>query len=60
MSTGTIFNQPKTKVQLPEDLIKAINAGAEAYPIPEGKEYGYGTAGVRNPIPSCATAADDD
>ncbi|ETN44149.1 uncharacterized protein HMPREF1541_10699 [Cyphellophora europaea CBS 101466] len=45
MSTGTIFNQPKTAVQLPQELIDAINNGAEPYPIPEGKEYGYGTAG---------------
>ena len=47
MTTGTIFNQPKANVRLPEDLISAINAAAEPYPIPEGKEYGYGTAGVR-------------
>lgn len=46
MSTGTIFNQPKATVSLPEDLVEAINAGAGPYPIPDGKEYGYGTAGV--------------
>lgn len=46
MTTGTIFNQPKPAVHLSEDLIEAINKGAEPYPIPEGKEYGYGTAGV--------------
>lgn len=46
MTTGTLFNQPKAAVKLPEDLIAAINKGAEPYPIPEGKEYGYGTAGV--------------
>jgi hypothetical protein len=55
MSTGTIFNQPKAAVRLPNDLIEAINKAAEPFPIPEGKEYGYGTAGVRETLPSAIT-----
>lgn len=46
MSTGTLFNQPKAAVHLPGDLIEAINEAAQAFPIPQGREYGYGTAGV--------------
>lgn len=47
MSTGTLFNQPKAAVHLPAETIAAINSAAEPFPIPQGKEYGYGTAGFR-------------
>ena len=42
----SVFNQPKPVITLDKSLIDAINAGVQAYPIPEGRKYGYGTAGV--------------
>lgn len=47
MSGSTsVFNQPKPVVSLDQALLDAINAAAQPYPIPEGRAYGYGTAGV--------------
>ena len=42
----SIFNTPKPKVTLAEDLLGKIAAAAKPYPIPEGRKYEYGTAGV--------------
>lgn len=47
MSGSTsVFNQPKPVVKLEQALLDAINAGIAPYPIPDGRKYGYGTAGV--------------
>ena len=46
MSRGTIFNKERQFVTLPDSLKQGLSKGAEAYPIPEGKQYEYGTAGV--------------
>lgn len=47
MSGSTsVFNQPKPVVSLDQAQLEAINAGVQPYPIPEGRVYGYGTAGV--------------
>ena len=43
------FNHPKPFVRLPEKLSTAIVEAAKPYPIPEGRKYEYGTAGVRAP-----------
>ena len=43
------FNHPKPIVQLPEELSTGIIEAAKPYPIPEGRKYEYGTAGVRAP-----------
>lgn len=45
-SSTSVFNQPKPVVTLDSRLLDAITAGAEPYPIPEGRKYEYGTAGV--------------
>lgn len=42
----SVFNQPKPVVHLPRDLLDAIVKGVEPYPIPAGRKYEYGTAGV--------------
>ena len=42
----SVFNQPKPVVRLHADLLNAIAQGAEPYPIPSGRKYEYGTAGV--------------
>ncbi|KAK5938623.1 Phosphoacetylglucosamine Mutase [Knufia obscura] len=48
MSGSTsVFNQPKPVVKLEQALLDAINAGIAPYPIPDGRKYGYGTAGFR-------------
>lgn len=57
MSRGTLYNQPKQKVTLPEDLAQALVRNAEPYPIPQGKKYEYGTAGVCS-FPSMKDSAD--
>lgn len=47
MSGSTsVFNQPKPVVTLDPKLLEAITNAAEPYPIPEGRKYEYGTAGV--------------
>ena len=47
MSGNTsVFNQPKPVVTLDRALINSIDEGVKPYPIPEGRTYGYGTAGV--------------
>lgn len=47
MSGSTsVFNQPRPVVSLDKKLLDAINAGVQPYPIPDGRVYGYGTAGV--------------
>lgn len=46
MSRGTLYNQPKQKVSLPDELTQAVVKNAGRYPIPEGRKYEYGTAGV--------------
>lgn len=47
MSGSTsVFNQPKPVVKLDQGLLDGITAGIQPYPIPEGRNYGYGTAGV--------------
>lgn len=47
MSAATsVFNQPKPVVSLDPALLEAINSGIRPYPIPSGRVYGYGTAGV--------------
>lgn len=47
----SVFNQPKPVVHLHPDLLAAITKGAEPYPIPQGKKYQYGTAGVSRCLP---------
>lgn len=47
MSGSTsVFNQPKPVVTLDPSLLDAITAGVQPYPVPEGRKYEYGTAGV--------------
>lgn len=46
----SVFNQPKPKVYITKDLATRIIKAVEPYPIPEGRKYEYGTAGVRFPI----------
>ena len=46
MSRGTIFNKERQLVSLPDGLKQGLVQGCEPYPIPEGKHYEYGTAGV--------------
>ncbi len=46
MSRGIIFNQERQFVTLPDELKQALVQGAEPYPVPDGKQYEYGTAGV--------------
>lgn len=42
----SVFNQPKPKVFITKELTTKITAAVEPYPIPEGRIYEYGTAGV--------------
>lgn len=42
----SVFNQPKPKVYITKDLAARITKAVEPYPIPEGRKYEYGTAGV--------------
>lgn len=47
MSGSTsVFNQPKPVVTLESSLLDKITAGAQPYPLPDGRKFGYGTAGV--------------
>lgn len=51
MSGSTsVFNQPKPVVTLESNLLDAITAGAQPYPVPEGRKYEYGTAGVSSQL----------
>ena len=45
-SSTSVFNQPKPVVKLEQALLDSITTGVQPYPIPEGRKYGYGTAGV--------------
>ena len=45
-SSTSVFNQPKPVVKLDHALLDKIVSGVQPYPIPEGRVYGYGTAGV--------------
>jgi hypothetical protein len=40
------FNKPRPTISLPLALKKAIEDGAAPYPIPAGRKFEYGTAGV--------------
>jgi len=42
----SVFNQPKPKVFLTDELGQKIIAAAAPYPVPETVKYQYGTAGV--------------
>ena len=44
----SVFNQPKPKVFLTDELKTKITNAVNPYPIPEGRKYEYGTAGVRS------------
>lgn len=56
--TISVFNQPKPVVNLESSLLDAITAGVEPYPIPEGRKYEYGTAGVSTTLISCVDDTD--
>ena len=49
----SVFNQPKPKVYITKDLAARITEAVKPYPIPEGRKYEYGTAGVSITIISC-------
>lgn len=60
MSGSTsVFNQPKPVVTLDQATLDAINTGIKPYPIPDGRVYGYGTAGVRSSDPQSQTCLTD-
>jgi hypothetical protein len=40
------LNKPKPVVRLDKTLLNRITQGVEPYPIPEGRKFEYGTAGV--------------
>lgn len=42
----SIFNQPKPIVTIPDEVKDALVQNAAPYPLPEGKRFQYGTAGV--------------
>jgi hypothetical protein len=42
----SIFNQPKQMVTIPDEVKKALVQNAAPYPLPSGKKFQYGTAGV--------------
>jgi hypothetical protein len=58
MDRGTIFNKQLKYFPMDDEVKNALVQGAEAYPIPEGKIFEYGTAGVSSESSSASTAAD--
>ena len=42
----SVLNKPKPVIHLDNALLGRITKGVEPYPIPEGRKYEYGTAGV--------------
>jgi hypothetical protein len=42
----SIFNQPKPIVTIPDEVKNALVQNAAPYPLPAGKKFQYGTAGV--------------
>jgi hypothetical protein len=46
----SIFNQPKPVVTIPDEVKNALVRNAAPYPLPEGKRFQYGTAGVSSSI----------
>lgn len=42
----SVFNQPKPVVRLDKGILEDIAKGASLYPIPAGRKFEYGTAGV--------------
>jgi hypothetical protein len=42
----SIFNQPKPTVTVPDEVKNALVQGAAPFPLPAGKKFQYGTAGV--------------
>ncbi len=48
----SIFNQPKPIVTIADEVKSALVQNAAPYPLPEGKRFQYGTAGVSRIIMS--------
>jgi len=46
----SIFNQPKPVVAIADEVKNALVKNAAPYPLPEGKRFQYGTAGVSSSI----------
>lgn len=44
--TDSILNKPKPVVSLDQSLLDGVVAATTPYPIPQGRKYEYGTAGV--------------
>ena len=42
----SVFNKPKPVVTLPAEILDGITQSAQPYPIPQGRKFEYGTAGV--------------
>lgn len=42
----SIFNQPKPIVTIPDEVKNTLVQNGAPYPLPEGKKFQYGTAGV--------------
>lgn len=40
------LNKPKPVVSIGKSMLDAITAAVQPYPVPEGRKYEYGTAGV--------------
>lgn len=61
-ASASPFNKPRPTISLPIALKKAIGEGAAPYPLPEGRKFEYGTAGVSHTrasmLPRCHQIAD--
>lgn len=47
----SIFNHPKLIVTIPDEVKNALVKNASPYPLPSGKKFQYGTAGVGISVP---------
>jgi hypothetical protein len=52
----SIFNQPKLVVTIPDEVKNALIQNAAPYPLPEGKRFQYGTAGVSSSLSRIANS----
>ena len=50
MFRGTISNKERVMTKIPQDVKDSLVKAGEPYPIPEGRKFEYGTAGVSQPF----------
>jgi hypothetical protein len=49
----SIFNQPKPTVTVSDEIKSAVVENAAPFPLPSGRKFQYGTAGVSGSVTEC-------